>query len=151
MRRRAIFLDGASNNQRVTLQTQFFYLSLSKLGRVPNVGCARRIGAPHRGRGAGRAAVGLAGQRARTEIGRCERVRRVLTNPSPNGQRNATLTSVCGKLFHAGLHDPVLLISTMYCINVARCDPPLPEGDIETIVLSVMRGHFRKISHAGHD
>jgi hypothetical protein len=76
---------------------------------------------------------------------------RVLTNPIPNGQRNATLTSICGKLFHAGLHDPVLLISTMFCINVARCDPPLAEGDIETIVLSVMRGHFRKISHAGHD
>jgi hypothetical protein len=75
----------------------------------------------------------------------------VLTNPIPTGQRNATLTSVCGKLFHAGLHDPVLLISTMYCINVARCNPPLAEGDIETIVLSVMRGHFKRLENARHD
>lgn len=77
---------------------------------------------------------------------------RILTNPIPEGERNATLTSVCGKLFHAGLRDPVLLVSTIYCINIARCCPPLTDADIETIVLSVMRGHFRKAgANAGHE
>jgi hypothetical protein len=97
--------------------------------------------------------IGIAGAAEKPKNGKpLEHWHRVLTNPIPNGQRNATLTSVCGKLFHAGLHDPVLLISTMYCINVARCGPPLAESDIETIVLSVMRGHFRKVeSNARHD
>ena len=96
--------------------------------------------------------IGIAGAADNPKNGKSlEHWYNVLTNPIPNGKRNATLTSVCGKLFHAGSHDPVLLISTMYCINIARCNPPLAEGDIETIVLSVMRGHFKRLENARHE
>ena len=69
---------------------------------------------------------------------------RVLTNPVQNGQRNATLASVCGKLVHAGLTDVVLPLDIMDCINAARCCEPLGEEEIETIVASVVRGHLKR-------
>jgi hypothetical protein len=68
---------------------------------------------------------------------------KVLTSPIHNGERNTTLTSVCGKLLHFGLDDLTLLYDTMLCINIARCEPPLPENEIETIVRSVVLTHLR--------
>ena len=70
----------------------------------------------------------------------------LLTNQIPSGQRNTTLTSICGKLLHAGLKDPVLLYDCLLNINIARCTPPLAECDIETIAVSVLRGHLRKVA-----
>jgi hypothetical protein len=73
---------------------------------------------------------------------------RLLTNPIPSGQRNATLTSICGKLLHGGLIDVVLLFDSMLAFNLARCEQPLSDSEIETIVTSVVRGHLRKVD--GH-
>jgi Bifunctional DNA primase/polymerase, N-terminal/Primase C terminal 1 (PriCT-1) len=68
----------------------------------------------------------------------------VLTNPIPDGERNNTLASVCGKLLFCGLTDIVLLYDIMLCINIARCSPPLHDADIEKIVSSVVRGHLMR-------
>ena len=68
-----------------------------------------------------------------------------LTEQIPQGQRNATLASVCGKLLHAGLSDLILLLDVMLCVNAARCSPPISQHEVETIVSSVMRSHLRKV------
>jgi hypothetical protein len=65
----------------------------------------------------------------------------VLTEQISNGNRNSTLTSVCGKLLRSGLNDLVLLLDVMRCINHARCEEPLPEHEVHTIVASVARTH----------
>jgi Bifunctional DNA primase/polymerase, N-terminal/Primase C terminal 1 (PriCT-1) len=70
---------------------------------------------------------------------------RVLTNTVKNGERNSTLASVCGKLLHAGLSDLTLLYDVMLCINASRCEQPIPETEVETIVASVVRSHLKKL------
>lgn len=70
---------------------------------------------------------------------------KTLTEQVPEGQRNATLASLCGKLLHCGLTDITLLFDMMLCVNAARCNPPLPPHEVETIVSSVVRSHLRKI------
>ena len=72
---------------------------------------------------------------------------RLLTQTLHNGERNSTLASLCGKLLHTGLHDLTLLYDVMLCINVARCEQPLPETEIETIVASVVRTHLKRLRH----
>jgi hypothetical protein len=67
----------------------------------------------------------------------------VLTEPIRNGQRNATLASICGKLVHSGVRDVVLLYDLIMCVNLARCEQPLSPVEVETIVISVMRSHFK--------
>jgi hypothetical protein len=67
----------------------------------------------------------------------------VLTEPIHNGQRNATLASICGKLVHCGVRDVILLYDLMMCINIARCEQPLSPVEVETVVISVMRSHFK--------
>jgi Bifunctional DNA primase/polymerase, N-terminal/Primase C terminal 1 (PriCT-1) len=69
----------------------------------------------------------------------------VLTNPVHNGARNATLTSVCGKLLHSGVTDLILLRDLLLCVNTARCNEPLPEADVETIVRSVAQTHLKRL------
>ena len=54
-----------------------------------------------------------------------------------NGERNSTLASLCGKLLHSGLNDLTLLYDVMLCINLARCEEPLPEIEVESLVASV--------------
>jgi len=71
----------------------------------------------------------------------------LLTRTLHDGERNSTLTSLCGKLLHTGLHDLALLYDVTLCINVARCEPPLPETEIETIVASVVRTHLKRLRH----
>jgi hypothetical protein len=68
----------------------------------------------------------------------------VLTNMIAAGARNNTLASICGKLLFCGLTDIVLLYDIMLCVNLARCNPPLPDADIEKIVSSVVRGHLTR-------
>jgi len=70
---------------------------------------------------------------------------RLLTRTLHNGERNSTIASLCGKLLHSGLHDLTLLYDVMLCINIARCEPPLLETEIETIVASVVRTHLRRL------
>jgi hypothetical protein len=67
---------------------------------------------------------------------------RVLTNPIQDGERNTTLASVAGKLLHDGVKDLSLLFDMMLCVNIARCQPPLPANTIEAIVKSVTRTHI---------
>jgi hypothetical protein len=68
-----------------------------------------------------------------------------LTEKIPEGTRNGTLASVCGKLVHSGLSDVVLLLDVMLCINDARCNPPLGYREVNNIVSSVLRRHLRKL------
>jgi hypothetical protein len=68
----------------------------------------------------------------------------VLTGKIPEGTRNSTLASVCGKLVHFGLSDVVLLFDVMLC-NDARCNPPLGYREVDNIISSVLRGHLRKL------
>jgi hypothetical protein len=69
----------------------------------------------------------------------------VLTQPIRNGERNTTLASICGKLLHAGLTDGFLLYDLIMCVNIARCEQPLPPGEVETIVISVARTHLKRV------
>jgi Bifunctional DNA primase/polymerase, N-terminal/Primase C terminal 1 (PriCT-1) len=68
-----------------------------------------------------------------------------LINTIRNGARNNTLTSICGKLLHAGLTELAFLYDVMCCINIARCEQPLPEIEVHTIVASVARIHLKRL------
>jgi hypothetical protein len=74
---------------------------------------------------------------------------RTLTSPIADGTRNATLASVCGKLLHCGLHDPVLMLDILCCVDVARCQPPLGELEVTQIMRSIWIKHFGARRHAG--
>jgi hypothetical protein len=69
----------------------------------------------------------------------------VITSTIRNGARNSTLTSICGKLLHAGLMEFALVYDLMCCINIARCEEPLTEGEVHTIVASVARTHLKRL------
>jgi hypothetical protein len=68
-----------------------------------------------------------------------------LTNTVSNGARNSTLTNICGKLLHAGLKDLAFLYDVICCINLARCEEPLSEGEVHNIVASVARTHLKRL------
>jgi hypothetical protein len=72
---------------------------------------------------------------------------KVLTNKIYSGERNTTLTSVCGKLLHFGLDDLTLLCDVMLCVNIALCEEPLPEHEIAAIVRSVVQTHLKALRH----
>jgi len=69
----------------------------------------------------------------------------VLTQPIHNGERNATLASITGKLLQMGVTDAVLIYDLVNCVNLARCEQPLSPSEIETIVISVMRTHLKRL------
>ena len=69
----------------------------------------------------------------------------ILTNTVRNGARNSTLTSICGKLLHTGVTELAFLYDVMCCINLARCEQPLSEGEVHTIVVSVARTHLKRL------
>ena len=69
----------------------------------------------------------------------------VIANTIRNGARNSTLTSICGKLLHAGLTELAFLYDVMCCINIARCEEPLSESEVHTIVVSVARTHLKRL------
>ena len=54
------------------------------------------------------------------------------------GKRNVAMTSLAGKLRRDGLQ-PGEIEAALRVRNVAVCDPPLPEAEIETLVRSVCR------------
>ena len=68
-----------------------------------------------------------------------------LTSTIRNGARNSTLTSICGKLLHGGLTELAFLYDVMCCINIARCEDPLPDAEVHTIVASVARTHLKRL------
>lgn len=59
----------------------------------------------------------------------------------PEGQRNNGLARIAGIMVARGLDDDELLIQLMH-ENEVRCDPPLPENEVLSIVKSV--GRYRE-------
>ena len=62
-----------------------------------------------------------------------------------NGNRNERLTSLAGYLLYRGVRRDVVL-EVLLSVNAARCKPPLPEKQVDTIVWSVSRYHPEKES-----
>jgi hypothetical protein len=87
----------------------------------------------------------LIGSHAAKKAGKpLEHWHKVLTQPIRNGERNTTLASICGKLYHNGLIDAFLIYDLIMCVNIARCEAPLPPDEIEAIVISVGRTHMKR-------
>lgn len=60
------------------------------------------------------------------------------TNKIPEGTRNNTLTSYAGSMRRQGM-DTNAILAALKVENSEKCDPPLPEKDIERIVNSISR------------
>lgn len=56
--------------------------------------------------------------------------------PIPEGQRNATLTSMAGRLRRVGM-DEAEIVAALSVRNRERCRPPLPESEVAKIAASV--------------
>ncbi|MBI4499332.1 MAG: primase C-terminal domain-containing protein [Chloroflexi bacterium] len=56
----------------------------------------------------------------------------------PEGQRNATLTSLAGSVRRRGVSEAGIL-ALLGAENTARCDPPLPAAEVQAIARSVAR------------
>jgi hypothetical protein len=74
---------------------------------------------------------------------------RVLTNPIVDGTRNETIASICGKLLHCGVHDPVLMLDILRCVDLARCQPPLGDREVTQTMRSIWIKHFEAKRHVG--
>jgi Bifunctional DNA primase/polymerase, N-terminal/Primase C terminal 1 (PriCT-1) len=77
---------------------------------------------------------------------------RTLTSPIVDGTRNETIASICGKLLHCGVHDPVLMLDLLRCVDTARCQPPLGEREVTQVMRSIWIKHFeakRRDGYAG--
>lgn len=60
------------------------------------------------------------------------------TSEIPSGQRNATLASIAGKFRANGASYDVIL-AHLTEVNQGRCNPPLPQKDVETIAGSISK------------
>jgi len=58
--------------------------------------------------------------------------------PIPQGTRNATLCSIGGSLRRRGLSEPAIA-AALRVVNAERCQPPLPEAEVNGIAASVGR------------
>lgn len=56
----------------------------------------------------------------------------------PDGQRNDTLTRIAGRL-HDGTRSIERLTADLLEINASRCEPPLPDREVEKIAASIHR------------
>jgi hypothetical protein len=56
----------------------------------------------------------------------------------PDGKRNSTLASMAGAMRRKGF-PPEAIKAALLVVNSDRCDPPLPEADVEAIAASVGR------------
>jgi hypothetical protein len=56
----------------------------------------------------------------------------------PGGQRNDTLARIAGKMRHAEMTTDELT-AALQVVNMARCDPPLPEAEVRGIAQSIGR------------
>jgi len=56
----------------------------------------------------------------------------------PDGQRNATLTSLAGSMRRRGM-TPKEIYAALAVVNAERCQPPLEDAEVETIAASVGR------------
>ena len=60
------------------------------------------------------------------------------TTKMPNGSRNYTLTGLAGTMRRKGM-TPAAIQAALLAENKASCDPPLDEGDVKAIAISVCR------------
>jgi hypothetical protein len=74
---------------------------------------------------------------------------RTLTHPIVDGTRNTTIASICGKLLHCGVHDPVLMFDLLCCVDIARCRPPLGGHEVRALMTSIWTKHFEAKRRAG--
>src|SRR5262249_979622 len=58
-------------------------------------------------------------------------------NPIPKGQRNKTLTRLGGAMRRVGMAGPEIA-AALHVVN-ARCEPPLPEREVERTAASISR------------
>jgi hypothetical protein len=58
-----------------------------------------------------------------------------LAEPVPEGERHDALVALAGKLRGAGLDDAAVL-AAISAVNETRCDPPLPQEEVEKIACS---------------
>ena len=56
------------------------------------------------------------------------------------GERNNTITSLCGYLLWHGLSEDIVM-ELLLCWNRERCNPPLPDDEVIQIVESISRLH----------
>jgi len=61
-----------------------------------------------------------------------------LSEPIPEGSRNATLTSLAGTLRRRG-YDEATIFAVLQTVNRERCRPPLPEDEVKRIVTSIAK------------
>jgi hypothetical protein len=61
----------------------------------------------------------------------------------PEGQRNATLASIAGKLVGHML-EPRLVNTLLQAFNEARCQPPLNPDEVERVVVSILETERRR-------
>jgi hypothetical protein len=47
------------------------------------------------------------------------------------------------------VHDPVLMLDILRCVDIARCQPPLGEGEVTQVMRSIWIKHFEAKRHAG--
>jgi len=66
------------------------------------------------------------------------------------GERNATLASLAGHLFHRGI-DAEVALELLLTWNRVRCHPPLSDHEVARVVESIARLHERKAAGEGID
>ena len=67
-----------------------------------------------------------------------EKAESAADGPIPQGQRNGTLMRIGGSLRHKGADEEEIL-TVLLEVNRTRCKPPLPDDEVENIVVSVCR------------
>lgn len=76
---------------------------------------------------------------------RPKRQTRTLPERIPEGERNATLTSLAGSIRRPGISEQAIL-AALEVENLKLCDPPLPQAELETIAASVARYEPEEVS-----
>jgi hypothetical protein len=59
------------------------------------------------------------------------------------GERNATIASLCGHLLWHGV-DAQVALELLLCWNRERCAPPLDDAEVASVVASITRLHERE-------
>ena len=72
---------------------------------------------------------------------------RELVKGVAEGARDCSATRLAGHLLRHRI-DPLVALELLQSWNATRCDPPLPEADIERIVASIAR---KELQRRGHD
>jgi hypothetical protein len=66
-----------------------------------------------------------------------------LANGIAEGQRNSSLTKLCGLLLRRRV-EPVLTRELIHSFNLTHCSPPLDAREVETIVRSICEREFKR-------